>query len=72
MPAAYYKTSFKAYKRSKITLLRDFGIHLSEVQKERFDALKTEKEVDAFCRNLIFNKLDKSNVQPLPNRNALN
>lgn len=72
MPTAYYKTSFKAYKRSKITLLRDFGIHLSEVQKEKFDALETEKEVDVFCRNLISRKLDNFKIQPLPNRNAPN
>ena len=45
--------SFKEYKRIKYKMLRDFCIHPTDEEMNRFNSLTTEIEVDNFCISMI-------------------
>ena len=51
--------ALKQYKKEKIKLLtREFGVHMSDKQKEHLNALTTEISIDNYALQLIFNHLD--------------
>lgn len=72
---ATYITPLKAYRKEKISILKDFGIHLTDMQKEYLNSLENEIKIDNFCRKLISDKLSGSVVEPIKgkrNRKELN
>lgn len=48
---------FKAneYREGKLKLLKDFGITLTESEKETFNTLMSPREIDKFYRDIIRN-----------------
>lgn len=49
--------SFKQYKKQKLKILeRDFCIHLTEEEQERWNNLTTEAQVDQFFLGIINNR----------------
>ena len=47
------------YKKSKIRLLQDFGVYLTETQTQYLHSLPTEISVDNFCGMLRDAKLNE-------------
>lgn len=48
------ENSLKTYIKGKISMIeRDFGLRLSDVQKEHFYSLKSEIAVDNYARVLL-------------------
>lgn len=45
--------TLKAYKREKLSLLKDFCVALNYEQTERLMGMSTEIEIDNFCRDII-------------------
>ena len=50
---------FKAneYREGKLKLLKDFGISLTESERETFNTLTSPREIDQFYSNIIRNCL---------------
>ena len=43
------------YREGKLKLLKDFGINLTESERETFNTLTSPREIDKFYRDIIRN-----------------
>ena len=51
------KMNLDRYRKDKCKMLKQFGVYLSDAEKQHMSTLTTEISIDNFCRSTIDNNL---------------